>query len=82
MTIKTRFKVGAAVYSVDDEVVGSIEHVVMDPVTKEATHLIVRPGSQAAEVQVIPVGWVGSSTEQSVTLYCRADQLQPSGSSA
>lgn len=83
MPFKSRFKVGAAVYSLDDEVVGQIERVVIDPVTKEATYLIIRQTqeSQPSEAQVIPVGWIGSITERDVTLYCRADQLQYSGSS-
>jgi uncharacterized protein YrrD len=76
MKLKTRFKIGAAVYSLDDELVGQIERVVLDPITKEVTHIIVRQNGQTSEAQAIPVGWIGSMRERDVTLYCRAAQLQ------
>ncbi len=71
-----RFKEGAAVYSVDDELVGHIERFVMDCTTKEITHVIVRQGYlYKNESRVIPVGWIGAATDHEITLYCRAAQL-------
>ncbi len=72
-----RFKEGAAVYSVDDELVGHIERFVMDHTTKEITHVIVRQGYlHKGESKVIPVGWIGASSDYEITLYLRAAQVE------
>jgi uncharacterized protein YrrD len=82
MKNKTRFRLGAEVYSLDDELIGQIDRVVLDPVTRQVTHLIVKTDIHPSEAKVIPVGWVGSVTERDITLYCRAAQLQQAKSSA
>jgi uncharacterized protein YrrD len=87
-----RFKKGADVYMSDDEKVGDIDRVVIDPLTDEITHLVVRKGFLFPEDRVVPISLVGSSTEDRVILkvvqdveelpvfeqihYIRTDQLQ------
>ena len=53
--MKTQFSSEAHVYTVDDKDVGEIERVVIDPISKEVTHVVVRQGWLFTEDKVIPV---------------------------
>ena len=52
-----QFTEGAQVFTADHEVAGKITHVVFDPITKEATHVVVRHGWLFTEDKVIPLDW-------------------------
>ncbi len=52
-----QFTEGAQVFTPDNKVVGKITHVVFNPVTKEATHVVVRRGWLFSEDKVIPLNW-------------------------
>lgn len=63
-----QFKNGADVYTSDEQDVGKVDRVVIDPVTKETTHLIVRKGALFAEDKVVPIALVDEAEEDHVTL--------------
>ena len=63
-----QFKAGAGVYTSDGKHVGSIDRVVMDPNTKEVSHLVIREGILFTEDKVIPVSLIRSTTPDRVEL--------------
>ncbi|MBN1261157.1 MAG: PRC-barrel domain-containing protein [Anaerolineae bacterium] len=63
-----QFKENANVYTVDDNKVGEVERVVLDPQTKEITHLVVRKGFLLTEDKVVPIDLVDQGTEDRVIL--------------
>jgi uncharacterized protein YrrD len=87
-----RFKEGAEVYTSTGNKVGNIDRVVMNPVTDEVTHLVVRKGFLFPDDRVISTDLIDSATEDRVALqdvedieelpafeqihYIRADQVQ------
>ncbi|MGD8463446.1 MAG: PRC-barrel domain-containing protein [Anaerolineae bacterium] len=70
-----QFKAGANVFTADGEKVGTIDRVVLDPDTKEATHLVIQKGFLFAENKVVPMSLVGPATEDRVTLREDANDL-------
>ncbi|MFN2170910.1 MAG: PRC-barrel domain-containing protein [Candidatus Promineifilaceae bacterium] len=71
-----QFKDGTSVYTSDGERVGSIERVVIEPRSKEVTHLIVEKGFLFKEDKVVPMSLVGPATEDRVTLRKGAGDLE------
>jgi uncharacterized protein YrrD len=71
-----QFAENMPIYTMDGEHVGDIERVVMDPRTKEITHLVVRQGWLFAEDKVLPVDLVVSTSEDGVVLRPIEDDLQ------
>ena len=69
-----QFKENANVYTLDNEKVGEVERVVLDPQTKEITHLVVRKGFLFTEDKVVPIDMVSSTAEDRITLK-RTDDL-------
>ena len=63
-----QFKEGADVYTSDGDKVGDIDRVVLDPTTKEITHLVVRQGFIFTEDKVVPMALVDSATEERLVL--------------
>lgn len=63
-----QFKEGAQVFTSDGNEVGDIDRVVLDPATKEVTHLVVREGFLFTQDKVVPVDLVRSATEERVVL--------------
>lgn len=61
-------KRGANVYAPDGHKVGTIERVVLDPKTKEVTHVVVEKGVFFSEDKVVPISLLGPTTEDRVTL--------------
>jgi uncharacterized protein YrrD len=66
-----KFKDNARIITRDGEDAGKIKRVVIDPGTKEATHIVIQKGFLFKEDKVIPMSLVGKSNEESLTL--RAD---------
>ena len=69
------FKQGVDVFSSDEEKVGTLDRVVMDPKTKEVTHIIVREGFLFAEDKVVPMDLIGSVTDERITLQGSKEHL-------
>jgi len=69
------FKSGVDVYSSDTEKIGTLHRVVMDPKTKEVTHIVVKEGFLFTEDKVIPMDLVGSVTEDRITLQGSKEHL-------
>ena len=63
-----QFKQGTKVYTTDDKDIGSVDRVVLNPKTKEVTHLIVRKGFLLSEDKIIPLALIASANEDRVTL--------------
>lgn len=71
-----QFAEGAKVFTADGEKVGTIDRVVLEPDTKEVTHLVVQKGFLFTEDKVVPMSLVGSATEDRVTLREDAGDLE------
>lgn len=69
------FKQDARVYSSDGKELGHLDRVVLDPKTKEVTHLVTRQSAFYAEDKVIPIHLVESTTEDRVILKHMAEVL-------
>ena len=63
-----QFKENANVYTLDDNKVGEVERIVLNPQTKEITHLVVRKGFLFTEDKVVPIDMVSSTAEDRITL--------------
>ncbi len=61
-------KRGADVFTADGRKVGDVERIVLNPVTREVTHIVVDKGLMFAEDQVIPFDWIESAEGDRVTL--------------
>ena len=71
-----QFKQGARVYTESGDRVGEIERVVMDPRSKEVTHLIISKGTLFQEDKVVPVSLVGAATPEGIRLRPDAGDLE------
>jgi uncharacterized protein YrrD len=63
-----QFKEGAKVLTSAGEQVGTIDRVVIDPGTKEVTHLVVEKGFLFTDDKVLPISLVGPAKEDEVIL--------------
>ncbi len=66
----------AEVYSSDGEKIGLLDRVVLDPGTKEVTHLVVEKGILFTTNKVIPIQYVNTEVGDQITLSKAADELQ------
>lgn len=71
-----QFKQGTNVYTANGDQVGVVDRVVIDPVSKEVTHLVVQRGLLFTEDKVVQLSMVDSATEDGVTLRESADDLK------
>ena len=71
-----QFTEGAKVFTADGERAGTIDRVVLEPDTKEVTHLVVQKGFLFTEDKVFPISLVGPATEDQVTLREDAGDLE------
>jgi uncharacterized protein YrrD len=71
-----QFKENASVFTAHGEQVGDIDRVVLDPRTKEVTHIVVRKGFLFTEDKVVSVDLIASATEDRVVLREDAGDLQ------
>jgi sporulation protein YlmC with PRC-barrel domain len=69
-----KFQQGEEVFSADNHSIGRIERVVLDPDTKEVTHLIIRKGIVLTKDRVVPLYLVAEDTENSVKLMVNATE--------
>lgn len=68
MRLGMQFKENAEVLDENGDKVGTIDRVVIDPKTKEVTHVVVRKGFLFTEDKVVPVDWFDLTTENKVIL--------------
>lgn len=66
---------GAEVFSTVGEKIGSLDRVVIDPATKEISHIIVKEGMIFSNSKVIPISYVNLDGEQ-ITLTKTAAELE------
>jgi sporulation protein YlmC with PRC-barrel domain len=66
----------ALVYTFDGKNVGRIDRIVLDPQTKDVTHLVVRNGFLLTEDKLVPVDLIGAATERGVTLQAEVSDLE------
>lgn len=69
------FKTGVDVFSSDNEKIGTLHRVVMDPKTREVTHIVVKEGLLFTEDKVVPMDLVGSVTEDRISLQGSKEHL-------
>jgi sporulation protein YlmC with PRC-barrel domain len=62
------------VHCVDGEC-GRSTYVIMDPVSRQVTHLVVKEKGPAAAERVVPIGWVTEATHDLIRLRCTKEQL-------
>jgi uncharacterized protein YrrD len=63
-----QFKEGADVYTADGEKAGTVNRVVIDPLTDEVTHLVVSKGWLFVTEKVVPIHLIEEATEDRVEL--------------
>lgn len=71
-----QLKQNADVLTADAREVGHLSRVVVNPETKEVTHIVVRQGLLFVEDRVVPIGYVQEATGDRVTLRYVAEDLQ------
>ncbi len=59
---------GADIYSSDGEKLGTLDRVIIDPVTKEATHIVISKGLLFTTNKVVAMDTVNSQVEDKITL--------------
>jgi uncharacterized protein YrrD len=63
-----KFKQNANVSTAEGREIGHIDRVVIDPLTKKVTHVVVRKGLLFADERVVPIGMVAEATENYIHL--------------
>lgn len=78
--LELQFKANTEVYTKDNEKVGEIRRVVIDPATKAITHVVVEKGFFFNEDKLIPVDWFDVTAEDKAILDVKkhaVDTLPP-----
>ena len=70
-----RIELGATVRCAD-EVLGEVADVVIDPVQKRVTHLVVEPHDGHREARLVPVEIAKSGGEHEIELACTVDEAR------
>lgn len=70
------YKDGTSVYTIDGKKAGSLRRVVIDPKTKEVTHIVIEKGLLFKDDKVVPVENVASTSEDKVSLTCSENELK------
>lgn len=75
-----QFKKDAPVYTADEQQVGAVDRVVLDPQTNEVSHLVIRQGWLFTEDKVVPIELVDIATAERIQLHRgikNLDELPP-----
>jgi uncharacterized protein YrrD len=70
-----QFKQGSTVHTAEGQDVGRVDRVVLNPKTKEVTHIVVRKGFLFQEDKIVPLSLIASSTEEGILLRPNAGNL-------
>jgi sporulation protein YlmC with PRC-barrel domain len=73
--ITMQFTENATVYTADGQEVGAIDRVVIDPETKEVSHVVVRKGWLFTEDKVVPTTLIDQASADQVRLRADAGKL-------
>lgn len=76
MTLEMEFKENADVFDENGEKVGTIDRIVIDPQTKEVTHVVVEEGFLFTEDKVVPVEWLSTATDDRVILKKSEEDME------
>lgn len=71
-----RLKKGADVYSSQGEKLGTLERVVLDPETKEVTHLVIGKGFLFKTNKLVDMDMIDPTIEDKITLSSSKQQLE------
>jgi uncharacterized protein YrrD len=74
--MKMQFNQRASVVTLDGKGAGHIDRVVIDPKTKEITHLVIQRGLLQKEDLVVPINAVTSEREGELTLHLQSSELE------
>src|SRR5262249_35116943 len=69
-------KVGASVAARDGHTVGKLEEIIMAPASKQATHIVISEGVLNKTHRVIPLGWVDTISEKTVSLVVSSELIE------
>jgi uncharacterized protein YrrD len=69
------FKRDAEVYTSDGKKAGRLDRVVIDPMSKKVSHLVVIRGTLFHHDKVVPVDWVESTSENRIQLHENEEAL-------
>jgi uncharacterized protein YrrD len=70
-----RLAKGADVHSADGQKLGTLSRVVIDPNTRETTHIVVERGLLSTTSKLIPIDKVNSESGETITLLSSDQQL-------
>jgi sporulation protein YlmC with PRC-barrel domain len=70
-----RLDLGTPIHATD-EVVGELGDVVIDPVEKRITHLVVKPHHGPGEARLLPVELVAGDDERGLSVRCTAEDVR------
>lgn len=70
-----QFRENTPVYTADGQEVGTIDRVIIDPATKEVSHVVVRQGWLFTEDKVVPTEMIDQATADQVRLRGDAEHL-------
>jgi uncharacterized protein YrrD len=73
--LSMQFKEGMDVFTADGQKIGDVDRVVIDPNSKEITHLIIRKGVLFKKDKILPLPLVDTVTAEDVTLHDNADEM-------
>lgn len=71
-----RFKEGATAFAWNGEKIGHIERIVLDPKTREVTHVVIEKGFLFTTDKVVPISLISAASEDRVTLRKDAGDLE------
>ena len=71
-----QFTQGASVVTAQGQDVGHIDRVVIDPRSKEVTHIVVRKGLLSTQDKVVPIDLIATATVERITLREDAGDAQ------
>ncbi len=64
---------GASVVSQDDQDIGNVERIIVEPKDNRATHIVVGSGLLNKEYRMVPTFWIKTVTDDKVYLSIEAD---------
>lgn len=71
-----QFRENTPVYTADGQQVGTIDRVVIDPASKEVSHVVVRQGWLFTEDKVVPTAFIDRATADQVRLRNDVEDLE------
>src|SRR5512139_3698231 len=74
-SVEMQFKQGASVVTVDGKEAGHIKRVVIDPESKEITHLVIQQGLLQKKDKVVPIAVITIGPEGQLTAHIKSDEL-------